>query len=99
MKLNEFKTQLKETLKDNYIDGSLTLSQYDFLDDLRDSGITNMFGAAPYLMEAFELNKSEAKRVLIDWIKQNKQMSNFDKIPFNDYTITFLFLLFLLLGC
>lgn len=72
MKLNEFKTQLKETLKDNYIDGSLTLSQYDFLDDLRDSGVTNMFGASPYLMEAFELNKSEAKRVLIDWIKLNK---------------------------
>ena len=72
MKLNEFKTQLKETLDNNYIDGSLTLSQYDFLDDLRDSGVTNMFGAAPYLMEAFELNKSEAKGILIDWIKQNK---------------------------
>ena len=72
MKLNEFKTQLKETLSDKYIDGSLTLSQYDFLDDLRESGVTNMFGAAPYLMEAFELNKSEAKRILIEWIKQKK---------------------------
>ena len=72
MKLNEFKTQLKETLS-GYIDSPLiTLRQYDFLDDLRDSGATNMFGAAPYLMEAFELNKSEAKRILIEWIKQNK---------------------------
>jgi len=30
----------------------------DYLDELRDSGITNMFGAWPYLMSMFDLGGS-----------------------------------------
>jgi hypothetical protein len=41
---------------------------YPFLDALRESAITNMFGAAPYLQVAFGLTKSEAKAVLKDWM-------------------------------
>ena len=40
-----------------------------FLDELRDSGITNMYGAAPYLQEAFGLDKIEARMILIDWME------------------------------
>jgi len=40
-----------------------------FLDELRDSGVTNMFGAAPYLQEAFGLDKIEARMILIDWME------------------------------
>lgn len=41
-----------------------------FLDELRESGITNMFGAAPYLKEAFsELSNRKAKDVLLEWMK------------------------------
>jgi len=43
---------------------------YSFLDVLRDSGVTNMFGAAPYLVEEFGLKKAEARQVLSDWMKQ-----------------------------
>lgn len=40
-----------------------------FLDDLRESGVTNMYGATPYLMEEFaELNKNQAMKVLIYWM-------------------------------
>ena len=43
-----------------------------FLKDLRDSGVTNMFGAAPYLVEQFpELDLPQAKEILSRW------MSNF----------------------
>lgn len=44
---------------------------FDFLDDLRDSGETNMFGAAPYLQEAFlELrsDRKKANEIFVAWI-------------------------------
>jgi hypothetical protein len=40
-----------------------------FLDDLRKSGITNMFGAAPYLQQAFtRLDANRARKVLSYWM-------------------------------
>jgi hypothetical protein len=39
-----------------------------FLDDLRDSGVTNMFGAASYLVDAFGLDKKTARAVLQLWM-------------------------------
>jgi len=39
-----------------------------FLDDLRGSGITNMFGAAPFLVNEFGLSKTEARLVLTFWM-------------------------------
>ena len=41
----------------------------DFLIALRDSGITNMFGAAPYLQAEFGLDKREAREVLANWMR------------------------------
>ena len=37
---------------------------FDFLDSLRESGQINMFGAAPVLVDVFEINKFEAREVL-----------------------------------
>ena len=42
---------------------------FRFLDSLRDSGATNMFGAAPYLTEVFGLDRCEAKDVLLEWMQ------------------------------
>ena len=42
---------------------------FDFLVALRDSGATNMFGATPYLQDAFGLSKSEARKILSEWMK------------------------------
>ena len=40
-----------------------------FLDVLRDSGVTNMLGATPYLLEQFEeLDKNAARTVLSEWM-------------------------------
>lgn len=44
-----------------------------FLDRLRESGSINMFGAAPYLAEAFGLSKREAREVLRQWMESFKQ--------------------------
>ena len=40
-----------------------------YLDSLRESGITNMFGAAPYLASSFGLSKQDARVVLAYWMK------------------------------
>ena len=40
-----------------------------YLELLRRSGETNMYGAAPYLEAAFGLSRNEAKKILIDWME------------------------------
>lgn len=42
---------------------------FNYLDELRKSGNTNMFGATPYLINAFpELTKQEARDILQQWM-------------------------------
>lgn len=42
----------------------------EFLDDLRESGVTNMFGARPYIQQEFpELVGKEAGEILTYWMK------------------------------
>lgn len=40
-----------------------------YLENLRKSGVTNMYGAAPYLEKAFDLQHHEAVQILSDWMK------------------------------
>jgi len=40
-----------------------------YLEELRRSGITNMYGAAPYLQQEFGLDKLDARQILADWMK------------------------------
>jgi hypothetical protein len=42
---------------------------YDYLDLLRDSGITNMVLAAPFLAEEFALDPQESRKILLSWMK------------------------------
>jgi len=46
----------------------VTEEHLEYLDDLRESGVTNMFGASPYLAEEFWLDKREARKVLSYWM-------------------------------
>ena len=39
-----------------------------YLEELRKSGVTNMFGATPYLMNEFNLDEKEAAKILADWM-------------------------------
>ena len=43
---------------------------FKFLDALRESGVTNMFGAAPYLAASFTLSNSRAREILLEWMNQ-----------------------------
>jgi hypothetical protein len=51
---------------------------FDFLNDLRKSGVTNMFGASPYLVDRFDVDKYEATKVLSKW------MENFNEDGYSD---------------
>ena len=42
---------------------------FDYLNELRERGVTNMFGAAPYLADEFLLDIKEAREVLTKWTK------------------------------
>jgi len=44
------------------------LNQFRFLVRLRNSGITNMFGASPYLEDAFNISGGVAAGILTDWM-------------------------------
>lgn len=46
----------------------MTKEQKIYLDNLRESGTTNMFGAGSYLQEEFGLDKHEAREILKEWM-------------------------------
>jgi hypothetical protein len=39
-----------------------------YLDNIRETGKINMFGAAPYLQDAFGLSRYEARDILLEWM-------------------------------
>lgn len=42
---------------------------FTFVDELRQSGETNMFGVAPYLEASFTLSRADTKTVLTAWMQ------------------------------
>ena len=55
--------------------GELKMSElekrvFEYLDDLRESGVANMFGATPYIQKEFGVSKKEARELLLNWMKQ-----------------------------
>tara|TARA_B100000780_G_scaffold235674_1_gene176342 strand:+ start:498 stop:770 length:273 start_codon:yes stop_codon:yes gene_type:complete len=45
---------------------------FTYLNELRDSGVTNMFGATPYLVNEFGFDKRNASNYLILWMQSYK---------------------------
>lgn len=49
---------------------------YQVLENIRQSGITNMFGAAPYLKEFCpELSHKLAQAILVNWIRNYDELN------------------------
>ena len=44
----------------------------EYLEELRQSGETNMYGATPYIMEEFGMDKKEARSILSQWMNSFK---------------------------
>jgi hypothetical protein len=47
----------------------------EYLDALRESGVTNMFGAGPYLREDFTVTQAVAHKWLAYWMKTFSERS------------------------
>ena len=70
-------------LRENVKEG-VVKDMHTFLNDLRDSGVTNMFGAAPYLQKEFGIDQKSARQVLANWMQsfsenleyKNRKFSN-----------------------
>lgn len=41
----------------------------EYLDTLRESGVTNMMGAGPYVQEEFDLDRKEAGDMVQEWMR------------------------------
>jgi len=54
---------------------------YDFLEDLRQSGDTNMYGAASYLIAAFGMKLDRAVSILSDWMEGHDDPSRIMEKP------------------
>ena len=66
MSRDEMINKLSEDLE---LDKEVVSSDFDFLDDLRLSGVTNMFGALPYLKDYDgSLTDKQAKSILKGWM-------------------------------
>lgn len=74
--------QLRKVIE-NIINEERPISQdeieyFNYLNDLRDSGVTNMYGATPYLEKDFGLDKQKARKFLSTWMK-NFNEEGYDK--------------------
>ena len=49
---------------------------FDYLDILRESGVTNMYGAAPYIQEEFGVDNKEARKFLLEWMNTFSERHN-----------------------
>jgi hypothetical protein len=47
----------------------VTTENLEYLDDLRESGVTNMFGASVYLVSEFGVSKGLSIKILSYWMK------------------------------
>ena len=46
---------------------------FDYLNALRDSGITNMFGSVPYVRRVFNVSQSEGVTLVAEWMESFKE--------------------------
>ena len=45
---------------------------FEFLDEMRESGEINMFGAPRHVIETFGMTEKEAMDIVVEWMKGEK---------------------------
>ena len=60
----------EKTYSDDLIDAGVTEPEvFEYLNDLRESGVTNMLGATPYIASNFGLTTKSSRELLMAWIE------------------------------
>ena len=67
---------LKKEYLSESVDDESAEYYFDYLNKLRDSGVTNMFGAGSYLQAQFGLDKQTARTILSKWMKSFSENVN-----------------------
>tara|TARA_Y100001937_G_scaffold65336_1_gene89362 strand:+ start:208 stop:426 length:219 start_codon:yes stop_codon:yes gene_type:complete len=68
------------------VDSSVRKVVYEFLDELRESGTVNMFGASSDLQDEFGFDKSTCRSLLSDWMRDYEEKSwDEDELPERKY--------------
>lgn len=52
----------------------------EFLNIVRITGVTNMFGATPYIEDEYGLDKKESRRLLSLWMKNFNDEGKYDEV-------------------
>lgn len=60
---------MTDLYKDTTFDEEEVKAMFEHLDNLRESGTVNMFGARPYLAVMFDITKGNAGRILSRWME------------------------------
>jgi hypothetical protein len=50
----------------------MTQEHADYLVELRDSGVINMWGATPFIAKRFDISEDDAGYILVQWIRSFK---------------------------
>ena len=53
---------------------------FEYLNDLRESGATNMFGAPPYVEQRFSISKSESRKLVSLWMNNFSGSGDYETI-------------------
>ena len=54
---------------------------FSFLDDLRESGVTNMFGASPYVRDEFnDIGQLESRQLVASWMTNYNEEGDYEMI-------------------
>lgn len=53
---------------------------FEYLNDLRESGATNMFGAPPYVEQRFSMSKSESRKLVSLWMNNFNESGDYETI-------------------
>ena len=68
------------------VDSTVRELVYEFLDELRESGTVNRFGASSDLQDEFGFDKSTCRSLLSDWRNQYEEKSwDEDDLPERKY--------------
>jgi hypothetical protein len=46
---------------------------FEYLDDLRDSGVTNMFGSPAYVERDFKVTRKESHQLVSEWMEMKSK--------------------------
>jgi len=56
---------------------------FQYLNDLRESGDTNMWGAAPYVEAHFAMTRNEARAMVTIWMSNFSESGDYDEVKDN----------------